>query len=304
MADIHLFDRSQGCLLGLAVGDALGAAIEFRPKDSFAPIKDMMGGGIFNLKKGQWTDDTSMALCLADSLIAQQGFDPQDQMQRYYRWYQLGENSVTGKCFGMGKTVLQALTLFKYVGAYAGSDNPKSSGNGSLMRLAPVPIFYHHDLSCAVKYSILSSKTTHGSPECLSACAYFGEILWHALHGETNKDTLLTPTSNYAFSPNIQTIIDGSFKQKARDDIFGTGYVVNSLEAALWCFYHTDNFKDAVLQAANLGDDADTTAAITGQIAGAYYGLADMPQDWVHNVAWHEYILQIANKLLTKNPQE
>ncbi|MDO4895982.1 MAG: ADP-ribosylglycohydrolase family protein [Moraxella sp.] len=292
-----LQNRSQGSLIGLAIGDTVGMPVEFQVKDRFEPITDMVGGGVFNLKKGQWTDDTSMALCLADSLVACGGFDPTDQMARYLRWYERGENSVTGRCFGMGKTVLQALTLSKYVGAYAGSDNPKSSGNGSLMRLAPVPIFYHDDLQKCLEYAVLSSKVTHASPDCLSACAYFGEVLYHALHGETDKNKLLTPTSGYPFSPNVQAVIDGSFKTKSRDEIFGTGYVVDSLEASLWAFYHTDNFKDAILNAVNLGDDADTTGAITGQIAGAYYGLSGIPKHWVNEVYWCEHILTLAKRL-------
>lgn len=291
-------ERIQGSLLGLAIGDAVGTTAEFKRKDSFTPITDMVGGGVFRLKKGQWTDDTSMALCLADSLIACNGFDPKDQMARYLRWYEMGENSVTGKCFDIGSATRQALEHFKETGeAYAGSRDKYSSGNGSLMRLAPVPIFYHNDLQNCVEYAILSSKTTHASPDCLSACAYFGEVLYHTLNGETDKDKLLTPTSNHDFSPKVQAVIDGSFKHKSRDEIFGTGYVVDSLETALWAFYHSDNFKDAILMATNLGDDADTTAAITGQIAGAYYGLSGIPKHWVSEVYWNEHILNLANKL-------
>lgn len=290
--------RSQGALLGLAIGDSVGMPVEFCPKDSFTPITDMMAGGAFNLKKGQWTDDTSMALCLADSLIACQGFDPQDQMTRYLKWYQHGENSVTGQCFDIGHATRQALEHFATTNnPHAGSTDPYSSGNGSLMRLAPVPIFYHNDLKKCVEYAVLSSKTTHASPDCLSACAYFAQVLYHALHGQSDKDTLLTATSGYPFSPNVQAITDGSFKHKERDEIFGTGYVVSSLEASLWAFYHTDNFKDAILMAVNLGDDADTTGAITGQIAGAYYGLDGIPSDWVSDVAWREHILKLAKKL-------
>lgn len=290
-------NRLQGLLLGLAIGDTVGMPVEFCPKDTFAPITDMMAGGVFNLKKGQWTDDTSMALCLADSLIACGGFDANDQMERYLRWYKEGENSVTGKCFGMGRTVYFALLTSKSSGAYAGSDHPKSSGNGSLMRLAPIPIFYHDDLQKCVEYAVLSSKVTHASADCLSACAYFAEVLYHALNGKTDKDTLLTPTSTYPFSPNVQAVINGSFKHKSRDEIFGAGYVVDSLEASLWAFYHTDDFKDAILMAVNLGDDADTTGAITGQIAGAYYGLDGIPSDWVADVAWGEHILSLAKRL-------
>ena len=296
---MNKLNKSQGSLLGLAIGDAVGTTAEFKPRGTCSPVTDMVGGGVFGLKKGQWTDDTSLALCLADSLIACNGFDPKDQMARYLRWYKQGENSVTGECFDIGMATANALRSFQSTSnAYAGSTHELSSGNGSLMRLAPVPIFYHDDLQKCVYYSHESSKTTHGSPDCLSACAYFGEVLYHALNGATDKDKLLTPTSNYAFSPKVQAVINGSFKTKIRDEIFGTGYVVDSLEASLWAFYHTDNFKEAILQVVNLGDDADTTGAITGQIAGAYYGLDGIPSDWVRDVSWRERILGLAEKLI------
>lgn len=293
--------KSQGSLLGLAIGDATGTAVEFKSRDEFTPVTDMVGGGVFGLQRGQWTDDTSMALCLADSLIACHGFDPEDQMKRYLNWYEMGENSVTGECFDIGDTTRQALVNYRSSGeVYAGSSDVYSSGNGSLMRLAPVPIFYHDDLESCVNHAVLSSKTTHGSHDCLSACAYFGEILYHALNGEMDKDKLLIPKSGYNFSPRVQAVIDGSFKNKSRDEIFGTGYVVDSLEASLWAFYHTDDFKDAILLVVNLGDDADTTGAITAQIAGAYYGLDGIPTQWARDVAWREHILGLAERLTLK----
>lgn len=158
--------KIQGSLLGLAIGDAVGTTVEFKKRGSFSPVTDMVGGGVFGLKKGQWTDDTSMALCLADSLIAQQGFDAKDQMERYLRWYEKGENSATGKCFDIGMATKQALKDFKKTGEpYAGSTDKYSSGNGSLMRLAPISCYYHDNINHAVEYAILSSKTTHGSPD-------------------------------------------------------------------------------------------------------------------------------------------
>lgn len=292
--------RAKGCLLGLAVGDAVGTATEFKRKDSFCPITDMVGGGVFRLAKGQWTDDTSMALCLADSLIECQGFDANDQMQRYCRWYLQGENSVTGRCFDIGGATRQALELFlKTKEPYAGSTYSHQSGNGSLMRLAPIPLAYHSSLKETVKYAVLSSKTTHASPDCLSACAYYAQVLWQALHGEQDKDKLLNPIIDYTWSKNIQPILNGEYKHKTREQIFGKGYVVASLETALWCFYHTDNFKDAILLATNLGDDADTTSAICGQLAGAYYGLMGIPQAWQEDVAWSAHILDLAERLTT-----
>ena len=141
----HLKDRYRGSLLGLAVGDALGTTLEFKAPGTFEPLSEMVGGGPFKLQPGQWTDDTSMALCLAESLIECNGFNPQDQMERYRRWYREGYLSSTDTCFDIGNTVRTAIQVFEKTGeAYSGSTDPYSAGNGSIMRLAPVPLFYGH----------------------------------------------------------------------------------------------------------------------------------------------------------------
>ena len=164
-------NRCHGCLLGLAVGDAVGTTVEFQPRGSFSPVTDMMGGGPFHLKPGQWTDDTSMALCLGTSLIARNGFDPVDQMDRYWDWYQNGYLSSTGNCFDIGNTVRNALERYKQTGdPFSGGNDPYSAGNGSLMRLAPIPLFYFPDLEKSIKFAGESSRTTHGALECLEAC--------------------------------------------------------------------------------------------------------------------------------------
>lgn len=138
--------RYRGSLLGLAAGDALGTTAEFKAPGTFSPLKDIVGGGPFNLKPGQWTDDTSMALCLAESLVSRNGFDAQDQMERYSRWRNEGYLSSTGRCFDIGNTVSQALVRFARTGdPFAGFADPRSAGNGSLMRLAPVPLFFAED---------------------------------------------------------------------------------------------------------------------------------------------------------------
>jgi ADP-ribosyl-[dinitrogen reductase] hydrolase len=136
-------DRFRGCLLGLTIGDAVATTLEFKQPKSFKPISDMVGGGPFRLKPGEWTDDTSMALCLATSLVEKNGFDPKDQMNRYCRWWKTGYLSSNGRCFDIGNTVAEALQLYQKTGdPIAGSTNPHSAGNGSIMRLAPVPMFY------------------------------------------------------------------------------------------------------------------------------------------------------------------
>ena len=319
MSETTTRDRFRGCLLGLAAGDALGTTLEFKRPDTFKPIHDMIGGGPFGLKPGQWTDDTSMALCLGQSLIECDGFDPKDQMQRYVRWRDEGYlSSIKGCCFDIGNTVSSALSRFERTGEpYAGATDPDSAGNGSLMRLAPVPMYFIGNAGDAIDRSVDSSRTTHGVEEAVDACRYFSGLLIGALRG-VDKDTLLSahycPVDGlWERSPlaeKIADIADGSFKHRNPPDCFfddtfpdlaphlsektclsirsegdvqkikGKGYVVKSMEAAIWAFYKSEDFREGALLAVNLGDDADTTGAIYGQIAGAYYGVDSIPSEW------------------------
>ncbi|MGI1670233.1 MAG: ADP-ribosylglycohydrolase family protein [Neptuniibacter sp.] len=292
---MELQDRFQGCLIGLAVGDAIGTTLEFKHRGSFEPITDMVGGGPFFLKPGQWTDDTSMAICLAESLIDRKGFDAADQMDRYLQWWKQGKNSSTGKCFDIGTTVANALHAYQSSKKpFCGDTDPMSAGNGSLMRLAPVILFYY-TAPDYYHYIMDSSRTTHSAPECLDACCYLGSLIKQILSG-THRSELMrldyTPKSK-----KVARIANLDFLKKTKDQIKGSGYVIECLEAALWCFYKTDNFNDAVLLAANLGDDADTTAAVCGQIAGAYYGLSGIRGDWYKKLYENERILSLAINL-------
>ena len=297
--------RYQGCMVGLAVGDAVGTTVEFRPRDSFPPVTDMVGGGPFGLNPGEWTDDTSMALCLADSLVVSDGFDAVDQMDRYVRWMTEGYLSSNGSCFDIGNTVREALRCYQEEGEpMAGSTDPQSAGNGSLMRVAPVPLFFAADAGLAIHMSGESSRTTHGAMTCVDACRYFGSLIVGAVGG-TAKETLLSTRYSPAaglwegkpLCAEIDQIAAGSFKVKERGEISGSGYVVESLEAALWAFHRSDTFRDGCLLAVNLGDDADTTGAIYGQIAGAYYGIEGIPEEWRQRIAEAELILRLADRL-------
>jgi ADP-ribosyl-[dinitrogen reductase] hydrolase len=291
--------RYRGCLIGLAAGDAVGTTVEFCRRGTFVPVTDMVGGGPFDLKPGQWTDDTSMALCLATSLIEKNGFDPTDQMNRYIRWSEEGYMSSTGSCFDIGGTVSSALHSYRATGEpFSGSTHPRSAGNGCIMRLAPVPMFFGNDLAAATHHAAESSRTTHGTEECLDACRLLAKILVLALQGASKDKLTADLADNQLVSPTIVAIASGSYKTKTTEDISGSGYVVESLEAALWAFYTTDNFADAILAAVNLGDDADTTAAICGQIAGAHYGLDGIPQSWRDKLTMYTEISAMADQLL------
>ncbi len=285
---INKLDRFKGCLVGLAVGDALGTTLEFKPPGIFEPIEDMVGGGPFQLKSGEWTDDTSMALCLADSLISCGGFNPVDQLERYCLWCNDGYMGSNDTCVDIGNTTHEALNRFVSTHApFCGSTSEMSAGNGAIMRLAPIPMFYLSNPALAILMSAMSSRTTHQARASIDACRYMGGILVGALEGERN-DTILSelysPASGlYEREPltdEIAEVAKGSFKNKEPPLIEGSGYVVRSLEAVLWAFNKTDSFKEGCLKAVNLGDDADTTGAVYGQIAGAYYGLDAIPSLW------------------------
>lgn len=291
-------DRYVGALLGLAVGDAVGTTVEFRPRGTFTPVTDMVGGGPFGLAPGEWTDDTSMALCLATSLLECGGFDPRDQMERYCRWWDEGYLSSNGRCFDIGITIREALTRFKQSGdPFSGSAHPQKAGNGSIMRLAPVVLFYHPDRDSAVHHAAESSRTTHATGECLDACRLLASILCRALDSEPPDAVLLGDAATFTGAPSIESIARGDYRDKKQDHIVGSGYVVRSLEAAIWSVWTTDSFEAAILRAANLGDDADTTAAVAGQIAGALYGMSGIPHNWLRRLALREAIEDLGTRL-------
>jgi len=302
---MHDRERFRGCLLGLAVGDAVGTAVEFRARGTFTLLSDMVGGGPFALQPGEWTDDTSMALCLGTSLIEQDGFDPGDQMDRYCRWHETGYMSSTGVCFDIGNTVASALRRYRLNGdPLAGSSDPSSAGNGCIMRLAPVAMFYANDIDRLEHFAAESSKTTHRAAECVDACRLLGRILGRALHGMRKDNVLLDDGSTFVGAELIEAIARGTYRTKELDDIRGSGYVVQSLEAALWCFDQTETFEDAILAAANLGHDADTTAAVCGQVAGAFYGESEIPPRWLKILARHDEIAELADDLWEKSRGE
>ena len=290
-------DRALGALLGLAVGDAIGTTLEFRPRDSYKPLTDMVGGGPFGLKPGQWTDDTAMALALADSLAQEPNLDVADLMRRFVDWHEHGTYSCTGRCFDIGITTRQALSRWKKTGdPLAGSTDPMSAGNGSLMRLAPVAIRHFHDRARLRDVAARQSRTTHAAPEAVDACVAYAECLADAIEGRRRSEVLHSRADGFAGA--IDGIVAGSWRGKPRTKIRASGYVAHSLEAALWSVGRSDGFREAVLVAVNLGEDADTTGAITGQLAGALGGADAIPAAWLKTLAWRERLTEVATALL------
>jgi ADP-ribosyl-[dinitrogen reductase] hydrolase len=289
--------RYRSGLLGLAVGDALGTTLEFKPPGTFLPLMDKVGGGPFHLQRGEWTDDTSMALCLAKSFIERQGFDPVDQLERYCRWYRNGHLSSNGRCFDIGTMVLAALRRFEQTHEpYCGSSDPMSAGNGSLMRLAPVPLAYACRPADVIEHAGESSRTTHGAATAVDVCRYLGELILGALRG-VSKDRLLagpfSPIPRYweehPLAPEIAAVAAGSFKHKHPPGICGTRYAVDCLEAALWAFHRSMSFREERLLAVDLGDGADTT--------GAFYGARGIPEPGRATLAHRTLIELLADHL-------
>ncbi len=272
----RLQDRYLGALLGLAVGDALGAQVEFQPKGSFPPVAGMSGGGPHDLFPGAWTDDTSMALCLAESLV-EKGFDPQDQMARYLRWYREGYLSAKGYCFDIGNATRRALERFARTGDPFCGD-AEGAGNGPLMRLAPLVLAYRQHPNL-LQLARLSARTTHGAREALEATEVLAWLLKEALEGASKEELLrLEPFRDRDLHPAVRRVAEGGFWNEPEE---GPGYAPGTLEAALFAFATTSSFQEGMLRAVNLGGDADTVGAVYGQLAGAFYGKEAIPEAWL-----------------------
>lgn len=291
-----LHDRAIGSVVGLAVGDALGTTLEFSQRDEHPLLTDIVGGGPFELEAGNWTDDTAMALALAESLLSCRGLDETHLMNRFLDWYQTGAYSCTGDCFDIGNTTRDALMRFNETGdPIAGSKSAQSAGNGSLMRLSPVAVRYFHDRATMAEVARRQSEVTHGAAEAVDACIVFASLLADAIIGTPVHD-LLAPRLVDA-APAITKILAGGWQEKSRDEIRSSGYVVHSLEAAIWSVGNSSSFEEALVLAANLADDADTVAAITGQLAGAIWGATAIPDSWLDCLAWHDRIVCAAESL-------
>ena len=296
-------DRALGAFLGLAIGDAVGTTLEFCSRDTQPRVVDMSGGGPFALPPGAWTDDTAMALALADSLASTGTLDCRDLMDRFVRWWRNGEYSCTGTCFDIGNATREALDRYLHTGdPFAGSTHPRTAGNGSLMRLAPVALRFWNDRSRLIDTAADQSRTTHGAEEAVDACRAFAELLAEAIAGSP-RSALLVPRP-FEGAPAIAGIMAGSWRGRPRNEIRSSGYVVHTLEAALWSVARTGDFQSAVLLAANLADDADTVAAVTGQLAGALYGLSGIPDLWLDRLAWKDRLLETAQRLLPAFPSD
>ncbi len=296
-------DKITGSLQGLAVGDALGTTIEFALRDAVPVVTDIVGGGPFELEAGQWTDDTSMALCIAASLAETGAYDPTDQLERFVHWRDEGYMSSNGRCFDIGTQTSSGLYDYERTGEpYRADTSSRNSGNGSLMRLAPVPMAFSNDIKLAGELSADSSRTTHPSIECQEACGTYGQLIASAISGSTKEELyeFARGLADTVTSSKIANVLNGSYRSKTRDEISSSGYVVDSLEAALWAFAGSNDFEQGALLAVNLADDADTVGAIYGQLAGAYYGKSGIPERWIEKLHAADMIENLAKRIAGK----
>lgn len=276
-------DNAIGSFIGLAVGDALGTPAEFKSPGEFEPITTMRGGGVFRLNPGEWTDDTSMALCIADSLIDKTVYSPTDIMERFVRWFRSGYNSHNGRCFDIGTTIRQSLLRFETNQVmYHQLSDPFSAGNGAIMRFAPLAI-WEKDLDNLRSIAIDQTKLTHYNDTCIEYSDKFATLIHKTLNG-TSKDDIIQE-----YAPTLTGV--------PASEIRASGYVVHTFDAACWAIANTSTFKDALLMAVNLGEDADTVGAVCGQIAGALYGMSSIPTEWLDVLSWKEKLITIGTQL-------
>lgn len=292
-------DRARGALVGLAIGDALGAPVEFKDRDTFPEVREMLAGGYFKLPAGAWTDDTAMALCLADSLLHDGELDATDLLNRFLGWIYANENTSTGQCIGVGQNTFAVLGNYRRTGALVAPPvKGRSDGNGALMRLAPVACRHWSNPLKARAIARFQSRTTHASELSAAACDAMASVLCDLIAGRSWQEALANILTD-PWPEEIGAVLSGSWQDKSREEISSSGYVVHTFEAALWAVGTTFSFEDALVAAVNLGHDADTVGAVAGQLAGARYGVRAIPVRWSELLIQHDVIDQKARDLIS-----
>jgi ADP-ribosyl-[dinitrogen reductase] hydrolase len=297
-----LRERFLGALLGLAVGDAVAAATQYKRPGKFAPVGDLLGGGPFDLPRGGWSDDTAMALCLAESLLEREGFDARDQAARYRRWQQHGHLSATGQCLGITASTARALARSQWRRQpFSGSHDPGALGPESLSRVAPAVMYFFSDRSAAIEHAGEAARATSQAPAVLTACRALAAALHAGLSGEP-KDVMLARATSLLEAPEALGVIaatSGAAPPPAAAVGIRAGATARSaLAAALDAFARTDNFRDAVLAAANLGGNSDVMAGACGALAGAHYTASAVPTLWRNSLMKKDLLESFADRLL------
>ncbi len=303
-------------LIGVCVGDALGVPVEFssRSERLLHPVTTMISGGIHNQPPGTWSDDSSLTLCLAD-VLCHQGYDLDAIAQSFCRWYQEGFWTARGEIFDIGGTTEIAINRLRQgvLPLEAGETSDRSNGNGSLMRILPLVFLYKQESfpSLVVKVHYCS-KLTHAHRRSQMACGIYISIAIALLEGRTLKQAYLSGIERIKPFYEIgefgeqfryfQRVVSGDIETLDSNQIESSGYVIHTLEASLWCLLTTSSYSEAVLKAVNLGDDTDTTSAVTGGLGGIYYGLENIPSEWIKTLARKDEILNLAQQLEERYP--
>ena len=305
---------SKNILIGSAVGDALGVPVEFKSRQYLQqnPVTDMTGYGTYNMPPGTFSDDSSMMFCLAESLC--NGYNVNDIAEKFQMWMHEGYWTADGEVFDVGISTRKAINRLRVVKnpTEAGSTAESDNGNGSLMRILPLAIFTK-DLSIDERCEIVKevSSITHAHNRSVLACIYYIEFALNVLDSENLEEAYLNTNfwlklfleENEIYKNEFQyfeRILSGKLIDLKEDEINSTGYVMDSLEASIWCLLHTDSYKDCVLKAVNLGHDTDTIACIAGGIAGIYYDVETIPTNWIEQLARVDDILHLAAQLEEK----
>ncbi|MDN3695615.1 ADP-ribosylglycohydrolase family protein [Chryseobacterium tructae] len=304
-------------IMGVCIGDALGVPVEFKDREYLKrfPVTEMQEFGSHNQPKGTWSDDSSLTLCLAEELV--KGYDLEKIGQSFVKWVKYGHWTAHGRLFDIGGTTKEAITrLIKGESArFSGNIFEEDNGNGSLMRILPLAFYLENEKDIEKLYLTVKevSSITHGHFRSVFACFIYVIFAIQLIKGK-NKTEAYTHIQEVAleysekqwFSLNeielFQKILNNDISGYSEDEIRGSGYVLHSLEASLWCFLNSESYSEAVLKAVNLGEDTDTTAAITGGLAGIYYGFENIPQEWINELVRKDDIEKLCEKLSHKYP--
>ena len=299
-------------IFGVCIGDALGVPVEFRSREQLkrSPVTQMRAMGTHRQPAGTWSDDGSLTLCLADSLS--NGYDLEDMALKFLQWYNAELWTPYGSVFDIGIATRQAIQKISkgFPPQLCGGTSEFDNGNGSLMRILPL-IFYIKNFPIEIRFDKTKevSSITHGHIRSVIACFIYLEFLLEILDGKEKFEAYQATQSKirYFLDQNpicsqaemdlFERILDKKIFEYEEDEIKSSGYVLHSLEASIWCFLNSESYSEAVLKAVNLGEDTDTTGAITGGLAGIYYGFDDIPEEWVSVLARKTDIEDLCRKL-------
>lgn len=300
-------DRIRGGILGVIVGDALGLPVQFLTREEVftEPVTGMRGYGTFNYPAGTWSDDGSLTLCTVESLTLAD-YNLTDMSERFLKWFDSGYLTPFDESFDIGRTTAEAMVQLKrgVNPIEAGPKDEHSNGNGSLMRILPTALYFTElsDREFIKKLSEIS-RMTHGHPRSQLGCVLYGLYVKALLLGEDPSQAYETLGKKAPESvkgtilenelPTYQRILDGSLLTLSEEEINSSGYVVDTLEASIWCLLQYSDFNGTLLKAVNLGEDTDTVGAVAGGLAGVYYGLSEIPKQWVDELIKKDKILEL-----------